>query len=39
LVSFEEADEQAAPICIKPRKWDDIKKRIKKEVGKSFKVR
>lgn len=39
MISFEEADEQAPPICIRDRKWEDIKKRVKGEVWKSFKVR
>lgn len=39
LLYFDDADEDKDPILLKPRKWTDIKKRIEKEVYKSFRIR
>jgi len=39
LVSFQNADEQTAPVCLRERNWDDIKVRIRNEVWKSFRFR
>lgn len=39
LLYFNDADEDKDPICIKKRKWIDIKKRIETEVYKHFKAK
>lgn len=39
LLYFDDADMDKDPICIKKRKWLDIKKRIELEVYKYFKIR